>query len=181
MPFTHAEFERLFNRYHLDLFNYFLRQENDLDLAGDLVAWTFLQAWEHADEYRGDNEDQVRGWLRAIAGSVLVEHRRRVGVDERARRKLPGHVPSLSDAEIERLEELYSTEAFRWRVAARHAELPFEQRVAVRLRIIEELPYKEVARQMNCTPQTARARVSRGLRTLKAWLDNDYAEWLREQ
>jgi hypothetical protein len=34
---------------------------------------------------------------------------------------------------------------------------------------------------MNCTPQTARARVSRGLRTLKAWLDNDYAEWLREQ
>ena len=41
-----------------------------------------------------------------------------------------------------------------------------EQRQAMTLRVIEGLPYGEVARLLECTEDAARARVSRGLRRL---------------
>jgi RNA polymerase sigma-70 factor (ECF subfamily) len=45
-----------------------------------------------------------------------------------------------------------------------------DQREALRLRVIEELPYDEVARRLACTEQSARQRVSRGLRRLALML-----------
>jgi len=40
------------------------------------------------------------------------------------------------------------------------------QRQAVQLRVVEERPYDEVALALGISEQTARARVSRGLRAL---------------
>ena len=46
------------------------------------------------------------------------------------------------------------------------AALPEDQRRAVELRVIDECGYAEVAVQLGVSEQTARARVSRGLRAL---------------
>ena len=48
------------------------------------------------------------------------------------------------------------------------AELGPEQREAVRLRVVDELGYPAVAARLGVSEQTARARVSRGLRALAA-------------
>jgi RNA polymerase sigma-70 factor (ECF subfamily) len=181
MPFTHAEFERLYNRYHAELFGSFLRQVHDLDLARDLLAATFLYAWEHGDEHRGRSEEQSRAWLQAIAFGTLRDHRRRDDAGSRASGRLPRGCRSLADEQIERLEDLHATRALRRRVAERQSDLPEEQRLAVRLRIVDELPYEEVARRMDSSTDAARMRVSRGLRTLKAWLGSEYAAWRRDQ
>jgi RNA polymerase sigma-70 factor (ECF subfamily) len=45
-----------------------------------------------------------------------------------------------------------------------------DQREALRLRVIEELPYDDVARRLACSELTARQRVSRGLRRLALML-----------
>jgi RNA polymerase sigma-70 factor (ECF subfamily) len=47
------------------------------------------------------------------------------------------------------------------------ASLPQEDRELLRLRVIEERPYRELAAQLECTPQAARLRVSRLLRQLQ--------------
>jgi RNA polymerase sigma-70 factor (ECF subfamily) len=39
--------------------------------------------------------------------------------------------------------------------------------LAIELRIVRELPYPEVAAELGVSEQTARARVSRGLRALR--------------
>jgi RNA polymerase sigma-70 factor (ECF subfamily) len=54
---------------------------------------------------------------------------------------------------------------FRRGDAERRA-LPDEQRRALELRVVEERSYEEVAEQLGVTQETARARVSRGLRAL---------------
>ena len=46
------------------------------------------------------------------------------------------------------------------------AALPAAQRDAVRLRIVDELSYDDLAARLGITPDNARARVSRGLRAL---------------
>lgn len=46
------------------------------------------------------------------------------------------------------------------------------QRQAVELRIVEELPYAELARRLDISEGTARVRVNRGLKALASALDN---------
>ena len=48
--------------------------------------------------------------------------------------------------------------------------LPAPQREAVRLRVLEDLEYSDVARQLETTPAAARLRVHRGLSALKRQL-----------
>ena len=47
-----------------------------------------------------------------------------------------------------------------------HGSLPEDQRRAVELRVIDECGYADVAVKLGVSEQTARARVSRGLRAL---------------
>jgi RNA polymerase sigma-70 factor (ECF subfamily) len=51
-------------------------------------------------------------------------------------------------------------------VASAFSDLSGDQREALRLRVIDELPYPEIAESLGVSEQTARARVSRGLRRL---------------
>jgi len=48
--------------------------------------------------------------------------------------------------------------------------LPAHQREAVRLRVLEDLEYSDVARALGTTPAAARVRVHRGLNALKQHL-----------
>jgi RNA polymerase sigma-70 factor (ECF subfamily) len=52
------------------------------------------------------------------------------------------------------------------------AHLPDAQQQAIRLRVIDDLGYDEAAEQLETTPQAVRARVSRGLGTLRKHLPN---------
>ena len=51
------------------------------------------------------------------------------------------------------------------------AELPNEQREAIRARVLEERAYADIASQLRCSPQVVRQRVSRGLRTLRTRME----------
>ena len=48
--------------------------------------------------------------------------------------------------------------------------LPADQREAVRLRVLEDLEYSDIARALGTTPGAARVRVHRGLNALKRHL-----------
>ncbi len=52
------------------------------------------------------------------------------------------------------------------------AHLPEAQQQAIRLRVVDDLGYDEAAEQLATTPQAVRARVSRGLSTLRKHLFN---------
>ncbi len=75
-------------------------------------------------------------------------------------------MPALIDADFERVEELADLRSSRAEVAHALTELSQEHREALRLRIVEEQSYREVAMALGITEQTARARVSRALRAL---------------
>jgi RNA polymerase sigma factor (sigma-70 family) len=81
-------------------------------------------------------------------------------------------VPTLGGAdELEELERAAELEALRPALADALGTLPHKRRRAVELRIVSGLPYEQVAAQLGCTEQAARASVSRGLRRLAELLD----------
>ena len=79
--------------------------------------------------------------------------------------------PALEAEEQIRIEELAALGELRSAVQGALAELGPEQREAVRLRVVDELGYPAVAARLGVSEQTARARVSRGLRALAAAVD----------
>jgi RNA polymerase sigma-70 factor (ECF subfamily) len=103
---------------------------------------------------------------------VHNEALRRAGAERRALRRAGVQAPALHSEELARIEELAALGELRSAVAAALAELAAEQREAVRLRIVEELGYAEVAGRLGISEQAARARVSRGLRAIAAALDD---------
>lgn len=93
-------------------------------------------------------------------------------MDARARRRLGMPQREVSPEDYERIEELIDFEQVGRAIGQAFSVLSEEQREALTLRVIEGRPYREVAETLRCTEETARARVSRGLRRLATLLEN---------
>lgn len=157
----------LFDQHAREIVAFLARRTGDPEAAVDLLAETFAAAFEGRGEFRGENPSSERAWLFAIARNQLTDHFRSEQAHGSAVRRLGIERRELTDSEYDRIEELAGTEQLRVLVADQVERLPAEQQDAVQLRLIDELSYEEVAERLGITQQAARARVSRGLRTLR--------------
>jgi RNA polymerase sigma-70 factor (ECF subfamily) len=80
---------------------------------------------------------------------------------------------TVSDDDYDRIEELIDFERVGDEIASAMSKLSEDQQWALRLRVIEGRPYREVAEQLGCTEPTARARVSRSLRWIATRLEQE--------
>jgi RNA polymerase sigma-70 factor (ECF subfamily) len=158
-------FAGVFERHAEELLGYFARRTLDPDAAGELVAETFAQAFASRRRFR-DRGLGATGWLYGIARHQLSRYFRRGAVDTRARRRLGMPERIVSDEDYERIEELVDFERVGRAIGKAFSLLSEEQREALTLRVIDGRPYREVAETLRCSEETARARVSRGLRRL---------------
>lgn len=163
-------FGELFDRHAEALLRFFVRRTFDPEVAAELTAETFAQAFVSRMRFVPQGAGAA-AWLYGIAKHQLSRFHRRGAVDARARRRLGMPARELSDEDYDRIEELMDTAEVRGQVAEAFAQLPDDQRQAVNLRVVEGRPYDEVAALTGASEQTARARVSRGLRRLGSMLE----------
>ena len=145
----------------LELARHLRRIVRDDELAQDLLQDTLLRAHRALTRLGpGANE---RAWLYRIATNAALNHlraqvRERRALERAAREADPSDLgDGHPDTAAERREDL-------WR---RVAELPQRQRVALTLRVADELEYDEIARRMGCTAAAARANVYQATRKLR--------------
>jgi RNA polymerase sigma factor (sigma-70 family) len=169
-------FIELYERDAEPVLLFFTRRTFDVEVALDLTAETFAQAWRGWQRVRLDSVEEVQGWLFTIARRQLGRYLRRGAVERRALNQLGFTVPELADDEIAEIEDAAELDELRVAVAVELKKLNHDQRRALQLRVVEELPYPEVARQLEVTEPTARARVSRGLRALATSLEPELAD-----
>ena len=168
MPLDSHDISELYRSHARDLLVFFTRRVYDPEVALDLVAETFAAAFAVRAQFRGEEHGQAIAWIYGIAHHQLGRYFRRGAVERRALQKLGVDVPAMTDYEYERIIELTGLDRLRGRLMSALEELPLDQQRAIRLRIIEERSYSEVADEMGISEQVARARVSRGLRGLAA-------------
>jgi RNA polymerase sigma factor (sigma-70 family) len=160
-------FEAFYRAHAEALLAYFVRRVIDPHLALGLAAETFAKAYRQRRRYRGTTPEEAAGWLFAIARNEHLQWVRRGRVEQRALHRLGLSVPTFTEDDIARVNDLVDLEDARREVRDAVAGLPAAQRTAVWLRVVDELPYSEVAERLGVTEQTARARVSRGLGALR--------------
>jgi RNA polymerase sigma-70 factor (ECF subfamily) len=161
-------FAVFYGRYEGPVLGFLVRAVGRGDVAADLAAEVFAELVLSLDRF-DPVSGTASGWLFGITRNVLARARTRGRVEDRARRKLGLPVLALGDETIERIE----TSAADGRALDLLEELPDAQRVAVRARVVDELGYDEIARELRCSPSVARKRVSRGLASLRSMLKED--------
>jgi RNA polymerase sigma factor (sigma-70 family) len=159
-------FADFYDAYAERVLLFLVRRVLDVDTAFDLLSETFAKALEHRHQFRGRTAQEEQGWLFSIARSELSHFWRDGRVERSALARLGVPVPGLTDPEIERIEQLAGIIELVPALQDAMASLPEDQRRAVELRVVEEHGYAEVANILGVSEQTARARVSRGLRAL---------------
>lgn len=162
-----AAFAAVYRRYLPLVLRWCLRETANRELAADLSAEVFAAALTAARRYRPER-GSVAAWLLGIARNKLAESRRRGRIEESARRRLGMEPWSLTDLDLERVDELASLDE---RVLVLLEQLPASTREALRGRVVEELSYEDIAADLRCSQAVARQHVSRGLRRLRSQLE----------
>ena len=160
-----SAFVELYRRHAEDVLRYFAKRTLDPEAAAELTAETFAQAFASRGSYRDTGANGV-AWIYGIAKHQLGRFFRAGTVDREARRKLGMPLRALDPEDYERIEDLVDLAPIREALREAMTTLPDDQRAALELRVIDELPYPTVAERLDCAEAAARQRVSRGLRCL---------------
>jgi RNA polymerase sigma-70 factor, ECF subfamily len=159
-------FREFYDRYAVWIRSWFVRHTGSETASLDLTAETFAQAWHASGRFKDEAGGSGAPWLFGIARNLLRQYHKHNRVEFAARERL-GLEAAFADCEdYERVEE--RSEVNTLAPLLRHAlrALPIEQRRALELRIVHQLPYEAVAGRLGCSQNAARLRVSRALRAL---------------
>ena len=144
-------FGKLVERYWDRLYRWLYRLTRDRHAAEDLTQETFLKSLAAIRSFRtGSN---FRAWIFRIGHNNFVNQKRS---ERRTRHSLPDDLAGPEQNEAEDSAE--NREALEV-VAKAVAELPPDFRAALMLRVEEGLSFREVAKVLNTTEETARWRV----------------------
>lgn len=164
-------FAAFYDEHAERLLAYFARRVYDCEVALDLTAETFAQAYIGRVRFRGSTNEAATAWLYKIASRQLARMARKGIAERKALQRLGIETPDMTAEQEARIDELAALRNVRSALKMELARLSPQQREAVQLRIIQELSYSDVASRLNISEEAARARVSRALRSLGSALD----------
>ena len=134
------------------------------DYAADLTAEVFARAWISRKRFRDEAEGSAAPWLYGIANNVLRDSLRKQRVEDAARLRLGLPRAVATDPAYDDVDRRASLPEAALQAIA---ELPVAEQELLRLRVVEERSYRDIAARLKCTPVAARLRVSRALRRLQ--------------
>src|SRR5436190_5745591 len=161
-------FAELYRR-HAGAIHSWLAARTPPPIAVELTAETFAQAAVSLVRFRDRAGGSVAPWLYGIAKNLLRRYVEKERIETRARQRLGVDTGTCDD--LERVEERAFAEQIRPVLTLALAALPAAQRDAVRLHVVDELPYATVASRLGCSELAARLRVMRGLNKLARAID----------
>jgi RNA polymerase sigma factor (sigma-70 family) len=156
-------FAELFDR-HFPAIHRYLRRRVGTELADDLAAETFTQAFAGRRHYRAEQPDAAP-WLYGIAGNLLRQHaraeQRRMRAYARVPRDPDGHDPG------DGVDERVDASAAGRRAAAVLADLPADQREVLLLHAWSDLDGAAIAQALNLPAATVRSHLHRARQRLR--------------
>ena len=162
---SRSELERLMEQYGSSLLRMCTLYLKDADLAQDAVQETFIRAYRHLNDYRGESSEKT--WLTVIAMNVSRDMLRTAWFRHQSRSTDIDTLPE-QPAGFEFPDNTVLTEVMH---------LPAKYREVILLRYYEGLKLKEVASARGLSDGRVRSRLNKAnelLRSrLKEWYYNE--------
>jgi RNA polymerase sigma-70 factor (ECF subfamily) len=154
---SEPEFEELYSEQVSRVFS-FLARRVGADLAEDLTAQVFVEAWAGRDRYDPDH-GVAAGWIFGIATNLLRRHHRHEETQLRAYARL-GEDPVAAFDESAVVERVMVRDGWK-HVAAALADLSDDDRDVLTLAGWAKLSYIELAAALGVPTGTVKSRLSR--------------------
>jgi RNA polymerase sigma factor (sigma-70 family) len=170
-------FALLFDRHFARVYRYLRRRLGD-ELAGELAAETFLQAFRSRARFTA-GEASVLAWLYGIAANLVrMNHRaeeRRLRAYARAASRLSGYEPAIA------VEDRLDAEALGPALALALAGLSPALREVLVLHAWAGLSHEEIAGALGCSSAAVRTRLSRARSRLAAGLGTPITKEVKQR
>jgi RNA polymerase sigma factor (sigma-70 family) len=157
----------LYDRYVASLLAALVRRTGDRELAFEIVQETYARTLERGHRVRLAADGSAWPWLWTVARNLLADHRRRGVVDASARDRLGMATLRFHEDGLDQLVDRVDADRLAGPLRRAVDGLPREQREALAGRVAHGLSYRELAGVTGTSEQVLRARVARGLRTLR--------------
>ena len=153
---------------HIRTLHAYARRRAGEAVAADLTAETLAQAWRCRRRLRPHRDEEVVAWLHGIAANVVRRYLRDEVVATRARARL-GMQLGIAEADATAaLDDRLDAAGLAPQLNGALRRLPVGQRRAVVMRVVEDQSYDQIGRALGCSEPVARMKVARGLRALRA-------------
>lgn len=143
-------FEDLYDSYAEDVYRFSLFLSRDSDEAKDITSETFIRVWVRKNTIRTET---LKAYLITIARNIFLEKQRKM---KRQVRLIDNYSDPTSSPEIIVESRLYLSKIWK-----KLKTLPEIDRTVFALRVINDLPYEEIARMLELSISTAKVKVHR--------------------
>jgi RNA polymerase sigma-70 factor (ECF subfamily) len=162
-------FAAVFDRHYAEIHGYVTRRLGR-SLADDLASETFLIAFDRRRRF-DLGQPSARPWLYGIAGNLIARHRRAEVRQYRALAR--AHVADSVDGHGEHVARRVDAEALRAPLAAALLEIAERDREVLLLVAWAQLTCEEAAQALGIAAGTARSRLHRARRKVRAALEDE--------
>lgn len=161
-------FSELVRRHQKSLYRMISRLTRDQALAEDVVQEAFVKAYQKIALF--EERSSFKSWLFRIGINTANNKMRARRADAVSMEDVQASVPSEAERTLvyRDLQKLIASEL---------EKLPDRQRMALTLRIFEDLSFNEIAQIMDCPYDTAKANYRHALLKLKSALEE--TQWLK--
>jgi RNA polymerase sigma-70 factor (ECF subfamily) len=158
-----SELTELFDRYHVPLYNFFLRLTLDKVTSEDLTQNLFYRVIRYRQSYQ-PAQGTFRSWIYRMARNIHADHCKekqrspgRLTDREENEEGLPdpGHTTGYSETDYQRLDEVL-------------AQLPPEHREILVLSRYQGLKYEEISKIKDISVAAIKVQVYRAIRQLRS-------------
>jgi RNA polymerase sigma-70 factor (ECF subfamily) len=171
--FREASFRALFDRFHRPLFRFFENRGFSTEECQDLIQETFLRVFLGIDAFRG--EARWEHWLFRIAANTALKAVRHRTAAKRAGQSVPLEGEDAGSEAPAPLRQLLGKEKKELLGEAIEG-LPAQMRRCVRLRVLQDLDYDEIAEILQISPSTVKVQLFKARKRLQMELGDSFAE-----
>jgi RNA polymerase sigma-70 factor (ECF subfamily) len=149
----------LFEKYHVQLFNFFLRLTGNRGASEDLVQDLFLRILKYRTTYKGQSKFTV--WMYQIARNAHIDYLRKskgeLSLDDQW-----DEVVETEPTPVDRFEHGQDVKLLQEALAL----LPLKKREVLVLSRYQDMKYKDIAELLGCQIGTVKAHVHRAIKEL---------------
>lgn len=149
----------LFEKHHIQLYNFFLRLTGNRGASEDLVQDVFLRILKYRTTYKGQSKFTV--WMYQIARNAHIDYLRKskgeLSLDDQWE-----EVVETEPTPLDRLERGQDVQLIQEALA----RLPLKKREVLVLSRYQDMKYKDIAELLGCQIGTVKAHVHRAIKDL---------------
>jgi len=178
-------FRTLFDRFYWPLFRFFEHRGFAAEECQDLIQETFIRVYRGIEAFRG--EARWEHWLFRIAANTAIKALRHRAAAKRAGQEVPLEGEDEGDLQVtaggasasgtaEPLRRLLGKEKMDLLIEAIE-DLPAQMRRCVRLRVLQDLDYDEIAGILQLSTSTVKVQLFKARKRLQQELGSSFADF----